>query len=69
MPVLHVNGERREVPDGLTVRSLLEHVGRDPDQTGMAVALGDRVVRRAEWDETTVSEGDSVEIVTAAQGG
>ena len=40
-----------------------------PEQTGMAVALGDRVVRRAEWDDTTVSEGDSVEIVTAAQGG
>ena len=69
MPTLHVNGQTREVPEGLTVRALLEHVGRDPDQTGVAVALGDRVVRRAEWDDTTVSEGDSVEIVTAAQGG
>ena len=69
MPHIHVNGQTRDVPDGLTVRALLEHVGRDPDQTGMAVALGDRVVRRAEWDDTTVSEGDSVEIVTAAQGG
>ena len=69
MPTLHVNGQPHEVPDGLTVRALLEHVGRDPEQTGMAVALGDRVVRRAEWEDTTVSEGDSVEIVTAAQGG
>ena len=69
MPTLHVNGQTREVPDGLTVRALLEHLGRDPEQTGVAVALGDRVVRRAEWDDTTVSEGDSVEIVTAAQGG
>ena len=69
MPHIHVNGERREVPDGLTVRTLLAHVGRDPDQTGMAVALADRVIRRAEWDETPVGEGDSVEIVTAAQGG
>ncbi|MDT0632739.1 sulfur carrier protein ThiS [Rubrivirga litoralis] len=69
MPTLHVNGERREVPNGLTVRALLEHVGRDPEQTGVAVALGDRVVRRSEWDATPVAEGDSVEIVTAAQGG
>lgn len=69
MPQIYVNGQPREVPGGLTVRALLEHVGRDPDQTGMAVALADRVVRRAEWNDTTVSEGDSVEIVTAAQGG
>ena len=69
MPTLHVNGDRREIPDGLSVRALLAHVGRDPEQTGVAVALGDRVVRRSEWDRTPVSEGDSVEIVTAAQGG
>ena len=69
MPQIYVNGQPREVPDGLTVRALLEHVGRDPEQTGVAVAISDRVVRRAEWDDTAVSEGDSVEIVTAAQGG
>lgn len=69
MPTLHVNGQRREIPDGLSVRALLDYVGRDPDQTGVAVALGDRVVRRAEWDTTPVGEGDSVEVVTAAQGG
>ena len=69
MPTLHVNGERREIPDGLSVRALLDYVGRDPDQTGVAVALGERVVRRSEWDETAVHDGDSVEIVTAAQGG
>ena len=69
MPHIHVNGQPREVPDGLTVRALLAHVGRDPEQTGVAVALGARVVRRAEWDDTPVEDGASVEIVTAAQGG
>lgn len=69
MPTLRVNGEPREVPDALTVRALLAHLGRDPDQSGVAVAVGDRVVRRAEWDETPVRDGDRVEIITAAQGG
>ncbi len=69
MPTLRINGEPREVPEGLTVDRLLEHVGRDPQQPGTAVAVGDRVVRRAEWPATSVSDGDRVEIITAAQGG
>lgn len=69
MPTLRVNGEPRDVPDALTVRALLAHLGRDPDQSGVAVAVGDRVVRRADWAETPVHDGDRVEIITAAQGG
>lgn len=69
MPTLRINGDPREVPDALTVDALLRHLGRDPDQSGMAVAVGDRVVRRAEWTATPLAEGDRVEIITAAQGG
>ena len=64
-----VNGEPRPVPDGLTVEALLRHVGRDPAVPGVAVALGDRVVRRLDWPTTPVSDGDRVEVITAAQGG
>ncbi|OZC02233.1 sulfur carrier protein ThiS [Rubricoccus marinus] len=66
---IHVNGEAREVPEGLTLRALLAHLGRDPDQPGVAVAHDDRVVRRALWDETPLAEGSRVEIITASQGG
>ncbi len=69
MPTLRINGEPREVPDGLTVDALLDHLGRDARQSGVAVAVGDRVVRRAEWPATPVRDGDRVEIITAAQGG
>ena len=69
MPTLRVNGEPREIPGPLPVDGLLRHLGRDPAQTGVAVAVGDRVVRRADWPDTTVGEGDRVEIITAAQGG
>lgn len=64
-----VNGEPRPVPDGLSVEALLRHVGRDPAVPGVAVAVGDRVVRRADWPATPVSDGDRVEVITAAQGG
>lgn len=69
MPTIVFNGAPRDVPDGLTVEALLAHVGRDPGLSGVAVALGDRVVRRSEWAETQVSDGDTVEVITAAQGG
>ncbi|MEM6326861.1 MAG: sulfur carrier protein ThiS, partial [Bacteroidota bacterium] len=59
----------RETPEGLTVRALLAHLGRDPDLPGVAVAVNDRVVRRALWDEATVPAGARVEIITASQGG
>ena len=64
-----LNGERRDVPAGLTVEALLRHVGRDPALPGVAVAVGDRVVRRADWPATLVSDGARVEVITAAQGG
>ena len=66
---IHVNGEPREVPGGLTVEALLRHLDRDPGMPGFAVAVNDAVVRRAEWARATVDGGDRVEIVTASQGG
>ncbi len=69
MQTITLNGERRDVPDGLSVEALLAHVGRDPGLPGVAIAVGDRVVRRSEWAETRVSDGDRIEVITAAQGG
>ncbi|HIG75700.1 MAG TPA: sulfur carrier protein ThiS [Bacteroidetes bacterium] len=69
MSTLRINGEAREVPADLSVRDLLSHLGRDPEQPGVAVAVNDRVVRRALWDETAVPADARVEIITASQGG
>ncbi len=66
---LHVNGETRDVPPGLSVEGLLRHLGRDPAAPGVAVAVADRVVRRADWPATVLADGDRVEVITAAQGG
>lgn len=62
-----VNGEAREVPGGLTVARLLEHLCA-PD-TGVAVALNDRVLSRAAFADELLEDGDRIEIVRAVAGG
>jgi sulfur carrier protein len=37
--------------------------------SGVAVALNDSVVPRAEWPRTALDDGDRVEVLTAVQGG
>ncbi|MCE2502754.1 MAG: sulfur carrier protein ThiS [Chlorobi bacterium] len=49
--------------------SLLAMNGIDPEQPGIAVAVNDTVVQRAEWGQTRIGDGDRVEIITAMQGG
>lgn len=62
-----VNGEARELPDGITVGALLESLGTA--RSGIAVARNDRVVRRAEYDTHALADGDAVEIIKAVAGG
>ncbi|MFA1476980.1 sulfur carrier protein ThiS [Corynebacterium diphtheriae] len=36
---------------------------------GIAVAINQRVIPRSQWDTTTVTAGDHLDILTAVQGG
>lgn len=62
-----INGEERELPGGLTVAGLLQHL-QAPDR-GIAVAKNDRVVRRSDFGREPVHEGDRIEIIKAVAGG
>ncbi|GAA2100086.1 sulfur carrier protein ThiS [Actinomadura alba] len=62
-----VNGDPREVPEDATVASVVGDV--TSATTGIAVALNDEVVRRAEWTATPLREADRLEVLTAVQGG
>lgn len=64
---LTVNGEAREVPDGLTVRGLVEHLGLT--EGPVAVERNREVVPRAEHASTALAEGDTIEIVHFVGGG
>ncbi len=37
--------------------------------TGVAAAVNGAVVRRTDWESTGLADGDSVEVITAVQGG
>jgi sulfur carrier protein len=65
---LRVNGEWRD-SDAPTLDKLLESLGVDRDQKGIAVAVNDEVVRRARWETTPLRENDEIEVIHAVQGG
>lgn len=67
MITITVNGKPRELTDAMSVTALLQTLEVNPQQ--VAVAVNGEVVPRATWDETTVRDRDSVEIVRAVGGG
>jgi thiamine biosynthesis protein ThiS len=62
-----INGARRDVPDGLTVATLLEHLGMPSDRVAIEHNLD--ILPRARWKETQVHANDSFEIVHFVGGG
>ncbi|HWT02845.1 MAG TPA: sulfur carrier protein ThiS [Pyrinomonadaceae bacterium] len=65
--LIQVNGEQRDVPDSVTLAGLVRHLSLAPER--LAIELNQRVVRRPDWPETTLKEGDRVEIVHFVGGG
>jgi sulfur carrier protein len=64
---ISVNGERRRIEPGTALDTLVKSLTAAP--SGVAAALNETVVPRAEWPSTPLSEGDRVEVLTAVQGG
>jgi sulfur carrier protein len=62
-----VNGETREVPGGLDVPRLLEHLGIRAERVAIEHNL--EVLPRSLWNGTQVAPGDRFEIVTLVGGG
>ena len=62
-----VNGDVMEVPDGLTVAGLLDHLAVKRQFT--AVAGNREVTPRSEHESTVLKEGDRLEIVRPMGGG
>ncbi len=62
-----VNGEAREVAEGLSIRELVVYLGLDAGP--VAVERNMEVVPRAEHATTVLREGDVLEIVHFVGGG
>ncbi|MEV4345532.1 sulfur carrier protein ThiS [Actinoplanes sp. NPDC049596] len=64
---LTVNGRSFDGDQQLSVQTLVESLTEA--RRGVAVAVNGEVVPRSTWPTVTLAEGDTVEVLTAAQGG
>ncbi len=62
-----VNGDSKEVPEGLTVIALLEHLHLRADR--VAIELNSGILPKDRWPETRLHAGDRFEIVQLVGGG
>jgi thiamine biosynthesis protein ThiS len=65
--IIKVNGDAKEVPDGLTVAALLQHLGMSDGRVAIERNLD--ILPRARWGDTQVQLNDSFEIVHFVGGG
>ena len=67
---VRINGRSEPLEAAAPLTAVLEKQGIDPlHASGIAVAVNELIVRRAEWSERVIKPGDDIEIVTARQGG
>lgn len=64
---IHLNGEQREVSDGVTVHGLLEELGYGDKR--VAVERNGELVPKSLHGEQVIGEDDRIEIVQAIGGG
>ncbi len=62
-----LNGQQKDVPNGITIHGLLEHLQIQPER--VAVELNERIVKKTAYAGTLIREGDSLEVVSFMGGG
>jgi thiamine biosynthesis protein ThiS len=62
-----LNGEKRSLPENLTVLALLDFLKIQHQR--VAVELNREIVKKDVYGTTVIKEGDSVEVVSFMQGG
>ena len=67
MMKIQVNGQEREIPEGMTVTQLLESLTIVPER--VVVELNLTILKRAQLPGSVLNTGDQVEIVHFVGGG
>ncbi len=62
-----INGAPHDLADGASLATAVALL--TTSATGVAAAINGELVRRADWDATGLADGDSLEVITAVQGG
>lgn len=69
MITVKVNGEAHSVEPGATVAALVQERTGQASPLGVAVARNKEVVPRSAWVDTSLDDGDEIELVGVMQGG
>jgi thiamine biosynthesis protein ThiS len=64
---IQINGEQREISDGITLEALLQRLELPLDR--VAVERNRQIVPRRKWAETLLEDGDCLEVVQLVGGG
>lgn len=64
---INLNGKKEKFPQDISVRSLLNHKGINPNV--VACELNLKIIKRVKLDETVLKEGDTLEIIQMIGGG
>jgi len=66
---IHINGDKRIFSTAtMTIADLLTHLNITQKQ-GLAVAQNQNLIRRNDWSQTPLQDGDVIEILQATAGG
>ncbi|MCL4781801.1 MAG: sulfur carrier protein ThiS [Bryobacterales bacterium] len=64
---VRLNGKPREIPGGITLRGLLDHLEIKHDR--VAIEFNREIVKADLWDSTSIHAGDEIEVVHFVGGG
>jgi len=64
---VRLNGKTKQIERGLSVRGLLESLDLHPGM--VVVELNREILERSRYEDTVVTEGDSIELVHFVGGG
>lgn len=64
---LQINGDEKEFAEALSLADLIAKLGMKADR--VAVELNREIVSRSQWAETSLRDGDKLEVVHFVGGG
>ena len=65
--IITINGEKRDIKEGITLKKLIDELGIK-DKV-MAAAVNMEIVKENKWNEYIVKEDDRVELLNFVGGG
>ncbi|MDM8269681.1 sulfur carrier protein ThiS [Barnesiella viscericola] len=64
---VYINQNETEVPEGITVKELLDR--QQIAAEGTAMAIDNKLVPKSEWSNRTLADGDKITLIRATFGG